>query len=161
MTVIGVDADRRRLAVAVLSDGKRWRKSIERTDSAGRFVATYREQVGAMMAYAARQGAVVFLEGIYLPPQGDMRRNVDTFRVLANVQGEPVYEAHFAGVDLRLVQPTQWQSAVLGFARDRGRIKAASSEVAGRLFGPGLSEHESDAACLCIYGRLMLENAAA
>lgn len=159
--VIGIDADRQRLAVVKIVDGQKSWLTIERTDSRGNVKGAYTAALSGLMASAASAGAVVYLEGIYLARVGSRVRNVETFRVLANVQGEIRYEALRHRVELRLVAPVQWQRKVLGIAKDREKIKAASREEARKLVGSfELSEHESDAACLCLYGLWALANEA-
>lgn len=158
MGVIGIDADRQRLAVVRhLGDSPTW-YTIDRFDSRRNIHGSYSRSLVHLME-KARGTAVVFLEDVYLPRKGNPLRDLDTYRVLANVQGEIMYEAARHGVEVRRVAPVTWQKHVLGFCRDREKLKAASAVEARRLLGPwNLSEHESDAACICLYGRWVLRN---
>lgn len=158
MNVIGIDADRRRIAVAQRLGGVKTARTIQRTDTKGRVLPMYCEALTGLMRDAGGRGAVIFLEGIYLPATGSAARNVETFRVLANVQGEILLEAARYGVEVRLVPPTQWQKRVLGICRDRVKLKEAAITAARGFMREGLTEHESDAACLCLYGLWALRN---
>lgn len=159
--VIGIDADRARLAVVALVDGEPVRYTIDRFTPSGVFRKGYHTAVRALMARAVKSRAVIFLEGIFLAREGNRKSNLETFRVLANVQGEILYEASNHGVDVRLVPPAEWQKRILGFCQDRKKLKAASAVEARRMLQSwDLTEHESDAACICKYGRLMLEKEA-
>lgn len=157
MGVIGIDADRRRLAiVSHVGAHKAW-FTLERSDGVG---VRWGYTLGlSNLMEQARGRAVVFLEDCYLPRRGNALRDVDTFRVLANVQGEILYEASRHGVEVRRVSPTEWQKRVLGFCKGREQIKAASRVEARKMLDCAtLTEHESDAACLCLYGRWVLRN---
>jgi hypothetical protein len=160
--VIGIDADRQRLAVVALVDGVPSRFTIDRFTPSGRLREGYHRAVRHLMERASKGKAVIFLEGIFLAQSGNRKSNLETFRVLANVQGELLYEAAGHGVDVRLVPPAEWQKRILGFCADRKRLKAASAVEARRMLQSwDLTEHESDAACICKYGRLILEKEAA
>lgn len=156
--VIGIDADRQRLAVVRHIGASKAYYTIDRFNPVGGIHQGYSRALGHLME-RAKGTAVIFLEGIYLPRKGNPLRDLDTYRVLANVQGEILYEAARHGVEVRLVPPIEWQKRVLGFCKDRDKIKAASAVEARRMFGTfGLTEHESDAACLCLYGRWVMQN---
>lgn len=158
MGVIGIDADRARIAVVRHVGTSKAYYTIDRMNAAGRITEGYSRALGHLMEKAQGK-AVIFLEGIYLPRKGNPLRDLDTYRVLANVQGELLYEAARFGVDVRLVPPMEWQTRVLGFCTHREKIKEASRAEARRMFGAwNLTEHESDAACLCQYGRWVLRN---
>jgi len=158
MGVIGIDADRQRLAVVRrVGDSTVW-FTIDRFDERRDVSEGYAMALGNLMTKAKGQ-AVIFLEDIYLPKKGNPLRDLDTYRVLANVQGEILYEAKRHGVEVRRVPPIEWQKRVLGFCKDREKIKRASGVEARKMLGTwGLTEHESDAACLCLYGIWVLRN---
>lgn len=155
--VIGIDADRQRIAV-VMVGAQKTRYTIDRLSPKGVMSDGYSAALGYLMDRAVKYGAVIFLEGIFLANPKSNKRDVDTFRVLANVQGELLYEAYKHGVDLRIVPPADWQREILGFSRNREQLKLASRKQAKALMGDGLTEHESDAACLCLYGQWVLAN---
>lgn len=154
--VIGIDADRRRLAVVRhFGERKDW-FTLERSDGS-RVSPAYFEGLSRLMAQASGR-AVVFLESIYYRRQSGPR-DLDTFQVLAEVQGEIIYEAGRHGVELRRVPPVEWQKRILGVCRVRESIKRASQDEARRMLGScALTEHEADAACICLYGRWVIQN---
>lgn len=156
--VIGIDADRQRIAVVGILAGQKTRYTIDRLNTRGVMNDGYSKALGYLMERALKGNAVIFLEGIFLANPKSNRRDVDTFRVLANVQGEIAYEALRYGVELRIVPPADWQCEILGFSRNREQLKMASRKEARVIFGDGLTEHESDAACLCLYGQWVLAN---
>jgi len=158
MGVIGIDADRQRLAVVRRVGDSTAHFTIERFDARRDIHESYTRSLGHLMTKAQGK-AVVFLEDIYLPKKGNPMRDIDTYRVLANVQGEILYEAKRHGVEVRRVPPIEWQKRVLGFCKDREKIKAASAVEARKMLNCwGLTEHESDAACICLYGLWVLRN---
>ena len=159
--VIGIDADRQRLAVVALVGGEPVRYTIDRFAASGKVHEGYERAVRHLMQRAAKSKAVVFLEGIFLARHGNKKLNLETFRCLAHVQGELIYEARNHRVDLRLVPPNEWQKRILGFCEDRAKLKAASAVEARRMLRSwDLTEHESDAACICKYGLMQLEKEA-
>jgi hypothetical protein len=157
-SVIGIDADRQRIAVVGIVGGQKTRYTIDRLNGRGAMNDGYCKALGYLMERAVKGKAAIFLEGIFLANPNSNRRDVDTFRVLANVQGEIIYEANRHGVPVQLVPPAEWQKRVLGFARNREMLKEASRQEARKLMGDGLTEHESDAACICLYGQWVMAN---
>lgn len=156
MGVIGIDADRQRLAVVRCVGRVREWLTIERMDRRDQIPETYSHALQVLMAQAQNE-CVVFLED--LPAKKYRESEMDTYRVLANVQGEILYEAKRHGVDVRRVPPIEWQMQVLRFCKDREKIKAASAVEARKMLNCwGLTEHESDAACICLYGLWVLRN---
>ena len=84
--VIGIDADTRRIAYAVHDGGDTFRavSSFERAKTSGRIVEAYDATLTTLILHAIHAGAVIYLEGIYLPERRDdtkttQRRNVQTF----------------------------------------------------------------------------------
>lgn len=160
MNVIGIDADRRRVAVVAVINDTKHAFTIKRSNDKGAILTSYPLGLERLMLRAQAASATVFLEGIFLHHRGHPARNVETFRVLANVQGEILMMAARYGVVVHVIAPSVWQRQVLGFSKGREELKRASAAAAHALVGPGLSEHESDAACVCLYGMWALRSGA-
>ena len=152
MTAIGLDADTVRLAYCGITDGSvAGVGTIERLPKSGEIPERYDLVLAVLMKRAAALDATIYLEGIWLP-QDRSRANVQGFRALAEVQGEILAMARWSGARVQVVQPTVWQSKVLGITRGRTEIKKAAQRIATGLTKRVLSEHESDAVCLAMYG---------
>ncbi len=154
MGVIGIDADRARLAVVSHENGTYTWQTIERFDRNGRATKAYARALADLMGKASGR-AVVYLEDTILVRRKNKPWNYDEpwFRVLSNVQGEILYEAMKHDVDVKLVAPTLWHRRILGIEKDRAKLKAAARDQARKDLGCcDLTEHESDAACICLYG---------
>lgn len=146
-----MDPDVHRLAYGTLVDGAfRGVRTILRANSAGRMVETYDGALVALMRRAADVGAVLYLENIFLAAND--RQNVEAFAHMSEVQGEVLGEARRQGVRVERVWASTWHSRVLGFTRDRVKLKAAAQTIAVGLAGYPLTEHEADALCLAVYG---------
>lgn len=155
MTVIGIDADVHRVAWAAVRDGRVVAvETIERANSRGRVDERYDQRLTALMRSAEKQGAVVYLEGIFLAEDRDTSpaRNVQAFRALAEVQGEIKRAGRLCGVPVETAGIAEWHSAILGFLRGRERLKEAAMEEAVKVCGFALTEHEADAVCVAMYG---------
>ena len=155
MMVIGIDADVQRIAwSAWQSDRLCGVRTILRTNTKRRLDEVYHQKLTELMRFASEQGARLFLEGIYLAEYRGQttKRNVDGYRRLAEVQGEIKHEARRLRVPLESVQPSEWQSAVLGFTRDREKLKAASLDMASSYIPDITSDHEADAICIGLFG---------
>jgi len=154
--VIGIDADSKRLAYCALDSGAiRAVGTIERANQAGRIEGRYDSALTAFMRRASEMGAVVYLEGIFLPErQGQSTpRNVLAFERLAEVHGEIKRAARLCAVPVEDVNPSVWHSAILGFSRGREELKAAAMAKARTLTGrDDLTEHEADAVCIALHG---------
>jgi len=156
--VIGIDADTRRLAYCVL-DGRQVRavRTIQRADSRGRvFHSTYDAALTRFMRRAQDVGGLVFVEGIFLTEfKGHATaRNVLGFSRLAEVAGELKRVARLHAVPLVVVPASTWRAEVLGFVKDREKLKAAAMAKARELTGrDDLTEHESEACCIALFGQ--------
>ncbi len=150
--ILGIDPDTRRIAFAFVNRAGRVRavRTVERADSRGRVRADYDAALAGLFERAAQHGATVYAEGIFLR---DRRRgSVVGFRSLAEVQGEMKAAARRAGVRLETVAVSTWRAPVLGFTRDRARLKAAAMKRACQHWAGALTEHEADAVCIALYG---------
>lgn len=162
MRVIGIDADVQRIAYSAWESQRLLGvRTIQRANTKRRLEDDYHSRLVTLMRWAADNGFQVVLEGIYLAEHKGIKTkaNVDGFRRLANVQGEIRYEASRCRVPLEVVQPSVWQSSVLGRTTGREELKAASMEVACRYCKPK-SEHEADAVCIGLHGIRMLAQVA-
>jgi len=154
--VIGIDPDARQLAYALV-EGSTWdAHSIARTTKTGDFFAEYERGLVALMRDAQSLGAMVYLEDVFLALAGEKnaeRRNVRTYRVLCEVQGEIRYEARRHGVPVVNVRASEWRAAVLGQTANRDAMKALARARAERdCVGLDLTEHECEAVCIAEYG---------
>lgn len=165
MIAIGIDPDCDRLAYATCRHGAIIDvATIKRRDYKKRIHGEYDGLVGELMAKAKAAGARVFCEGIFLASGngGATARNVATFKELAEVQGELKAAARAHGITVETVMPVTWMNAILGFAKDRERIKAASAKHAARAYGQRpLSEHEGDAVCIALHSHIVASETAA
>jgi hypothetical protein len=167
--VIGIDADARRLAYAVVQGGRlRAVCLITRSEPNGTIHGRYDQLLTALMMKARAEDGVIYLEDIYLDdrkgkggPNKHFHGSTTGFKHLAEVQGEIKREARRFGVPVVSVKAVTWYSKVLGFTKDRAKLKAASMEKAtatARSIGVrGLSEHEADAVNIALYGALKEE----
>ena len=153
--VIGIDADSFQVAYAVLDPRQGGRaalvKTIPRKSDDGVIKHTYDERIDRLFDEARRIGASIYLEGIYLTERrhNTTRRNVQTFSVLAEVQGELKLIARRKRVRLVPVRASAWHKAVLGFTTPRDALKAAAIAYAKKHSGKLTpTEHESDAYCI-------------
>jgi len=152
--VIGVDADWRRVAYAVVQNGELSRvATIERANARGRIDERYGQRLTSLMRFAQAAGAVVWLEGRYLVEAGAAKRNVQTFDRLCRVAGEIEHEARRNGVPVEEAPVSAWHADVLGFTRGREELKQAARTKALQVGAlPDVSEHEADAVCVALYG---------
>ena len=151
--VLGIDADSQGVSWCLLDGDRVEADTIGRTSRAGEVDPEYDARLASLLKEARARNAGVVLEGIWLASGTSTAiRNVQVFRVLAEIQGEIKAAARANGVPVVVVQPTTWHAAVLGFVRGRAELKGASMEV-GRMFaGEDLDEHQSDALALALYG---------
>ena len=151
MVILGMDPDVRRLAYATLVDGVfRGVRTIGRSNAAGVMDAGYDAALEALMRRSSDVGAVLFLENIFLAAND--KKNVEAFAHMSEVQGEILGEARRQGVRVERVWASTWHSNVLGFTRDRVKLKAAAKKLAQGVAGQPLTEHEADALCLALWG---------
>ena len=156
--VIGIDADARRLAYAVMRGGAfHVAKHIERSSASNVRCGDYHRRLIEFMQAARKHNAVIYLEDIYLQftpkkPGYTQHFSVTGFQALAEVQGEIKLEANSCQVPIVLVKAVTWYSEILGITRDRDKLKPASMKVAQRIARRDLSQHEADAVCLALYG---------
>ena len=158
-TVIGIDPDTKRLAVAVF-EGVELKNvfSIQRQNARGRMDEDYERRLRAMMMFAKEKAGEVYIEDIFLldkdVEQKTSKRNVQTFKALAGVQREITFEAWRYRVRCEVVPAPTWRADVLGFTTGKDALKDAAREMAGEYRDPrGLSEHEVEAVCIAEYGR--------
>lgn len=98
------------------------------------------------------KAAAVYREGIYLSDDSNPARNVETHRLLANVQGEITAAARVCSVPVVIVGPQAWHSVVLGITRGRDALKATAGERAKEMGIGRCTQHEADALCVALYG---------
>lgn len=150
--VIGVDPDTRQIAYAAVVDGEVVGvRTIPRANQRGIVRRGYEAALQALMDRARDRGAMIFIEGIYLP-MDRKQANVRGFAALAEVQGEIKSAARRADLEAVSVTAGEWHSAVLGFTKGRECLKAAARQKAESLFVGEWSEHECDAICVAMYG---------
>ena len=154
-TVIGIDADTKRVALCIMQGPTvRQVATIERANTTGRIAPDFDQKLTSLMRWAADHGAVMYLEDIFL--KDGSAQNVRGFQSLACVQGELLARARQCGnVPLLLVSASAWRSEVLGFTKDRTKLKLAAGIEAARVLGDAereLTEHESDSVCIALYG---------
>ena len=157
MTIVGIDADTRRVAYAVLRGGVVSAvHTIERATAKGGVLGNYDRNLRALFRYCAEDGAQVFIEDNYLPmaqKPGEETRNVRTFAALNRVAGELAQEGRRNAIMVEFVHPREWQKEVLGASGGREWVKARSEEVARLHWAQiELSQHECDAISIALYG---------
>lgn len=80
--------------------------------------------------------------------------NPKTSIKLARLGGAVISHAASAGLPVTLVQPSSWQSAMLGGRAERKRNKRLSIERAIHEYGSGISnDNEADAALMALWAR--------
>lgn len=151
LCVVGVDADSRRIAYAtVLRGSVRAVATITRSNQMNRIAEDYDARLTAWIRLASDHGAVIVLEDIFLADRKET--NVVTYKSLAVVQGEITREARRHRVPVHLVQAVEWRAKVLSSGRGREELKRLAQLLAGQVTGLELSEHESEAVCIALYG---------
>lgn len=155
--VAGMDPDTRRIAYAVTYGAQVLHvATVDRTTSKGRFLPAYDSQITTVMRWLQQAGAVLYLEGIYLPRndrgQKIEARNVKTFQQLAKVHGELEQLARLHRVPTFTAAPVAWQAAQLKITKGREAIKKESKRLAAELWPAGTTEHEADAIQIALYG---------
>lgn len=154
--IVGIDADFHRVAWAAVHGGRVVAvETIERSNTKSRMCEGYDLAVRSLFRRAFEKGATVYLEGIFLATHRgtSTKRNVDGFRRLAEMQGELKAAARACGVLVETVQANTWHANMLGFVKGRDELQAAANRLAQEVTGlDDLTDHESDAVCIALWG---------
>jgi len=156
MIIYGLDPDVHRIAFVSMRDEKITQvKTIPRANKIGRIHPEYIHTMKRLFYVASHCGAFVLMEGIFLnvgkKGQAIPQTNIDAFRRLAEVQGEVKIFAASYQVPIDVVQPSTWQCEVFGTYDKNKELSTTLAKVVAKDFGE-LSDHESDALCIAIYG---------
>ncbi len=153
--VIGIDADTRRIAYAVINITGTLERfgTVARRDSRGRYATDYVDNISSLFGLLDKSSGRVFrvyVEDCFLA--SGAQQNVRTLKSLCRVTGQIELFAHMAGIQRpAFVEPGDWQFHVLGQTVDRAKLKAMSMEHAREFTDEELTEHEADAICIADY----------
>jgi Holliday junction resolvasome RuvABC endonuclease subunit len=151
---LGIDPDADRIAWCAIRPGLPPETgTIPRRNYRGLIDYDFDSKLDGLMRRARDLDAVLFFEGVFIGP------NPQSSLELAAIGGEVRAAARRAGVKTISVQPVVWMKSILGLTRGREVIKAASACKAREITGLSeLSQHESDAACIALYGLVCLQH---
>ncbi len=155
MTVIGIDADTRRVAYAVISHSGQLQavSTIPREARAGFVDSAYDARLTSLMRKAQDAGAMILVEDTWVSETDT--RNVTTVKRLTEVIGEIRARARMYSVPVDTVDPATWRSETIGVLTDRPTSKAAARDWVMRHYKVTPTEHECEAICIAEYGRKM------
>jgi Holliday junction resolvasome RuvABC endonuclease subunit len=146
-TVVGMDPQLDDLYYTWYDNGKLVRiRRLKRRDYKRRIRQAYDIRLPRLFRNMQAFSAILFLEDIYFGI------NIRTYGVLAKLQGEILYEARKHNVPVVMVPPRKWQKAILGFAKNRNKLEAASKERGKGIAGREVNAHEADAINIGEYG---------